>query len=83
MAFAEECSCEGAVEVWMQNVVDSMRLGLSAEFKVNGLSINLSLDPCTGCHCNVLWEDAHEIVLISNVPRNNKVSCQESAWIWS
>ncbi len=32
--FAADCSCEGPVEVWLQNVVDAMRAALSAEFKV-------------------------------------------------
>lgn len=31
--FAADCSCEGPVESWLQNVVDSMRLALSYEFK--------------------------------------------------
>ncbi|KAK9843805.1 hypothetical protein WJX81_007069 [Elliptochloris bilobata] len=31
--FAEQCKCEGAVEVWLQNVVDAMRAALSAEYK--------------------------------------------------
>ena len=31
--FASECSCEGPVEVWLQNVVDAMRSAVSAEFK--------------------------------------------------
>lgn len=31
--FAGECSCDGPVEIWLQNVVDSMRAALSAEFK--------------------------------------------------
>ena len=34
VAFAEECSCDGPVESWLQNVVDSMRAALSHEFKV-------------------------------------------------
>ena len=33
VAFAEECSCDGPVESWLQNVVDSMRSALSHEFK--------------------------------------------------
>ena len=33
VAFAGECSCDGPVEVWLQNVVDAMRAALSAEFK--------------------------------------------------
>ena len=32
--FAGDCSCDGPVEVWLQNVVDAMRAALSAEFKV-------------------------------------------------
>ena len=32
--FAADCSCDGPVEVWLQNVVDAMRAALSAEFKV-------------------------------------------------
>jgi dynein heavy chain len=31
--FAAPCSCDGPVEVWLQNVVDAMRAALSAEFK--------------------------------------------------
>jgi len=31
--FAGPCACEGAVEVWLQTVVDAMRAALSAEFK--------------------------------------------------
>ena len=31
---AEECSCDGPVESWLQNVVDAMRAALSHEFKV-------------------------------------------------
>ena len=31
--FASECSCDGPVETWLQTVVDSMRKGLSSEFK--------------------------------------------------
>ena len=31
--FAGDCFCEGAVEVWLQNVVDAMRAAISAEFK--------------------------------------------------
>ena len=34
VAFAEECSCDGPVELWLQNVVDAMRSALSHEFKV-------------------------------------------------
>ena len=34
VAFAEECSCDGPVESWLQNVVDAMRAALSHEFKV-------------------------------------------------
>lgn len=34
MAFADECSCDGPVESWLQNVVDAMRAALSHEFKV-------------------------------------------------
>ncbi len=33
MAFAADCSCDGPVESWLQNVVDSMRAALSHEFK--------------------------------------------------
>ena len=33
MAFATDCSCDGPVESWLQNVVDSMRAALSHEFK--------------------------------------------------
>ena len=33
MPFARECSCDGPVEVWLQNVVDAMRGAVSAEFK--------------------------------------------------
>ncbi len=33
MEFAGPCACEGAVEVWLQTVVDAMRAALSAEFK--------------------------------------------------
>lgn len=35
MPFAADCSCDGPVEVWLQNVVDAMRAALSAEFKVH------------------------------------------------
>lgn len=38
VAFDKECVCEGPVEVWLQNVVDSMRSALSAEFKAAMLS---------------------------------------------
>lgn len=31
--FAGDCSCEGPVEVWLQNVVDAMRGAISVEFK--------------------------------------------------
>ena len=31
--FAGPCKCEGAVEMWLQNVVDAMREALSAEYK--------------------------------------------------
>lgn len=34
VAFANECSCDGPVESWLQNVVDAMRAALSHEFKV-------------------------------------------------
>ena len=34
VAFADECSCDGPVESWLQNVVDAMRAALSHEFKV-------------------------------------------------
>eukprot|EP00891_Asterochloris_glomerata_P002883 jgi/Astpho2/2883/Aster-01037 len=33
VAFAADCSCDGPVESWLQNVVDSMRAALSHEFK--------------------------------------------------
>ena len=33
MPFARDCSCEGPVEAWLQNVVDAMRGAISAEFK--------------------------------------------------
>lgn len=31
--FAEDCICDGPVEVWLQNVVDSMKLALTVEFR--------------------------------------------------
>lgn len=31
--FASDCSCDGPVEVWLQNVVDSMRAAVNHEFK--------------------------------------------------
>ncbi|PNW78281.1 hypothetical protein CHLRE_09g403800v5 [Chlamydomonas reinhardtii] len=31
--FVEDCSCDGPVEVWLQNVVDSMKLALQVEFR--------------------------------------------------
>ncbi len=31
--FANECICDGPVENWLQNVVDSMKAGLSSEFR--------------------------------------------------
>ena len=31
--FAGPCKCEGAVELWLQTVVDAMREALSAEYK--------------------------------------------------
>lgn len=31
--FASDCRCEGPVEIWLQNVVDTMRGVISAEFK--------------------------------------------------
>ncbi|DBB00312.1 TPA: Dynein beta chain, flagellar outer arm [Trebouxia sp. C0004] len=34
VAFAQECSCDGPVESWLQNVVDAMRAALSHEFKM-------------------------------------------------
>ncbi|KAK9808985.1 hypothetical protein WJX72_007373 [[Myrmecia] bisecta] len=34
VAFASDCSCDGPVELWLQNVVDSMRAALSHEFKM-------------------------------------------------
>lgn len=34
VSFADECSCDGPVESWLQNVVDAMRAALSHEFKV-------------------------------------------------
>lgn len=33
MPFVGGCICEGAVEVWLQRVVDAMRAAISAEFK--------------------------------------------------
>ena len=33
MPFASDCSCEGPVEAWLQNVVDAMRGAIGAEFK--------------------------------------------------
>ena len=38
MAFDKDCICDGPVEVWLQNVVESMRSALSAEFKAAMLS---------------------------------------------
>jgi dynein heavy chain, axonemal len=31
--FADDCSCDGPVELWLQNVVDSMKGALIAEFR--------------------------------------------------
>lgn len=31
--FAEDCMCDGPVELWLQNVVDSMKAGLISEFR--------------------------------------------------
>lgn len=31
--FAEDCSCEGPVELWLQNVVDSMKQALRVEYQ--------------------------------------------------
>ena len=31
--FSEDCVCDGAVETWLQNVVDSMRMALIEEFR--------------------------------------------------
>jgi dynein heavy chain len=31
--FAGDCTCDGPVETWLQNVVDAMKAGLAAEFK--------------------------------------------------
>lgn len=31
--FASDCACEGPVETWLQNVVDSMKAAIQAEFK--------------------------------------------------
>lgn len=31
--FAEDCICDGPVETWLQNVVDSMKLALMTEFR--------------------------------------------------
>jgi dynein heavy chain, axonemal len=31
--FAADCICDGPVETWLQNVVDSMKLALTVEFK--------------------------------------------------
>lgn len=33
MAFAKDCSCDGPVESWLQNVVNSMQAAIAAEFK--------------------------------------------------
>jgi dynein heavy chain, axonemal len=33
VTFASECACEGAVESWLQSVVDSMKAALQAEYK--------------------------------------------------
>jgi dynein heavy chain len=33
VAMDGECSCDGPVEVWLQNVVDCMRLALQKEFR--------------------------------------------------
>ncbi len=32
--FASDCICDGPVESWLQNVVDSMKLALMEEFRV-------------------------------------------------
>ena len=31
--FAGDCSCDGPVEIWLQNVVDSMKYALTCEFR--------------------------------------------------
>jgi dynein heavy chain len=31
--FVDDCMCEGPVESWLQNVVDSMKAGLQMEFR--------------------------------------------------
>lgn len=36
VTFAQECVCDGPVESWLQNVVDSMRLALMEEFRTVG-----------------------------------------------
>lgn len=33
MEFVSDCMCDGPVEGWLQNVVDSMKAALAAEFK--------------------------------------------------
>ena len=33
VAFSGDCSCDGPVEIWLQNVVSSMRAAIAAEFK--------------------------------------------------
>ena len=35
VAFDQPCSCDGPVEVWLQNVVDSMRQALRVEFRTS------------------------------------------------
>jgi dynein heavy chain len=31
--FSADCTCDGPVETWLQNVVDSMKQALQTEFK--------------------------------------------------
>eukprot|EP00983_Pelagomonas_calceolata_P123841 1161047-Pelagomonas_calceolata.AAC.26 len=40
--FAEDCVCDGPVEMWLQNVVDSMQLALKEEYRVIKMALTAS-----------------------------------------
>lgn len=50
VVFSGDCLCDGPVEVWLQNVVDSMKLAMMDEFRVVSCCVCACGYGC-GCVC--------------------------------
>jgi dynein heavy chain len=67
--FVADCSCDGPVELWLQNVVDSMKLALQEEFR--------AAIPAYEEHKRVMWLtlfSAQNTVVVSRVYFTSEVT---------